>query len=79
MEGIKREWVEHVTRMNAERLVKISKGKYPRRKNISRTSEEKMERLTPWLKQAETPIANEKDPRFDISISLAHQFGIIKN
>ena len=40
----RREWEEDVTRMNAERLVKISRHNIP-----SRTSERKMEGLNHWL------------------------------
>ena len=34
----KREWDQHVTRMDAERLVQISRDNIPVRKKISRTS-----------------------------------------
>ena len=39
---------EHVTRMDAERLVKISRANIPVG-NFSRTSENKMKRLNRWL------------------------------
>ena len=48
MERRGREWEEYITRMDVERLVKLSKM-------ISMTSEKKMERINPCLKQAELP------------------------
>ena len=50
----RREWDEHVTRMDAERLVKISREGIPPGRRFSKGSEKKMEGL--WLKQEESPI-----------------------
>ena len=53
VERRRREWHEHVTSMDAGSLFKIPKDNTRR---ILRTSEKKLERLNPWLKQAEPPI-----------------------
>jgi hypothetical protein len=47
---------KEVRRKDAEKLVKKSRGLYTCRKMICRTSNKKMERLNPCLKQAEPPI-----------------------
>ena len=47
----RREWDQHVTRMDDERLVKISRDNTPAGR-ISRKSEKKMERLNHCLKLA---------------------------
>ena len=47
----RREWDKYVTRMDAERLVNISRDNL-RRKMISRTFQKDMEELNPCLKQA---------------------------
>ena len=51
----RREWDEHVTRMDAERLVK----QYICRK-ISRMSKKKLDRLNPSSNQAELPITRRR-------------------
>ena len=55
----RREWDEHVTRKDAERLVKMPRDNKCR-KTISKRSEKKMERLNPLLKYAESPTTKKK-------------------
>ena len=51
---------EHVTRMDAERLVKIVRENISAGKRSSGHQKKRMERLNTWLKQAESPITKKK-------------------
>ena len=57
----RREWDEHLPRMDAERLVKTSRDNIPAGEKISRTSEKKMERLNPLLELEESPTTKGED------------------
>ena len=59
----RREWAEHITRMNAERLVKISRDNISLRERSPEISKRRMERLNPRLKQTELPITRKRRRR----------------
>jgi hypothetical protein len=54
----RRDWDEYVTRM--ERLLKITRDNITAGTQIYWNSEKKIERLNPWLKQAEPPITRRR-------------------
>ena len=58
MERRKRALDEHETRMDVKRIVKMSRDNY--RRKFSRSSEKKMERINPRLKQAELSTITKK-------------------
>ena len=65
----KKESDEYITRMDAERLVKMPRDNIPAGKKISRTPEKKMQRLNLWFKQAESPTMK-KNKKKESSINI---------